>query len=293
MGMSMGRTGIVMADLSERALLRLMTWLSPAFPVGAFSYSHGIEHAIEEGVIRNRTCLVAWLGELLRRGSAWNDAVLLAESWRQEKSGEVAELAEAMAGSKERHMETMLQGDAFQLAVGAWSRPDAGEPNPNSPVAPSPSALRADTSPPKGGEEGSQAEHPSSPPGTGGEVACEARRRGGSRAGGGSENPNAVEPGVPYPVAVGAAAAASGIALEPALTAYLHAFVSNLVQAAVRLVPLGQSDGVAALAALEETVLATARRAAASTLDDLGSAAFMSEIMAMRHETQYSRVFRS
>ena len=99
--------------------------------------------------------------------------------------------------------------------------------------------------------------------------------------------------GAPYPVAVAAAAAANGIALEPALTAYLHAFVSNLVQASVRLVPLGQSDGVAALAALEDAVLATTARAAASTLDDLGSATFMSEVMAMRHETQYSRVFRS
>jgi urease accessory protein len=92
---------------------------------------------------------------------------------------------------------------------------------------------------------------------------------------------------------VGGAAARHGIALEPALIAYLHALVSNLVQAAVRLAPLGQSDGVSALAALEEAVLATVALAAASTLDDLGSAAFMSEIMAIRHETQYSRVFRS
>jgi urease accessory protein len=265
---TMGHTGItIMTDLPDRALLRLMTWLSPAFPVGAFSYSHGIERAIEEGRIGNRAALVAWLGELLQRGSAWNDAVLLAESWREAKSGVaggVGELAEAMAGSKERHMETMLQGDAFRQAVTAWARPDVVEPDPNSPLA-----------------------------GTGREMPKGARRRGWSRAGDGPEKPNAVEPGLPYPVAVGAAAAASGIALEPALTAYLHAFVSNLVQAAVRLVPLGQSDGVAALAALEETVLATATRAAASTLDDLGSAAFMSEIVAMRHETQYSRVFRS
>jgi urease accessory protein len=235
MGMitQMGRTGItIMTDLPERALLRLMTWLSPAFPVGAFAYSHGVERAIEEGLIGDRESLVAWLGELLVRGSPWNDTVLLAESWRRAKSGdvgEVAELAEAMAGSKERHMETMLQGEAFRQALAVWSS---------------------------------------------------------------EQSPGALD-GVPYPVAVGAAAAASGIALEPALTAYLHAFVSNLVQAAVRIVPLGQSDGVSALAALEEVVLATAKRAAASTPDDLGSAAFISEIMAMRHETQYSRVFRS
>jgi urease accessory protein len=289
---SMGRTVItIMTDLPERALLRLMTWLSPAFPVGAFSYSHGLERAIEEGLVGDRASLVGWLGELLQRGSAWNDAVLLAESWREAQAGDcggTAELAEALAGSGERHMETMLQGDAFRQALIAWAR--AGEGHPNSRLAPSPSALSADTSPPEGGEDESGARRLSSPPGTGGDVSCEARRIRGSH---GRAKSNAAEPGMPYSVAVGAAAAAGGIALEPALVAYLHAFVSNLVQAAVRLVPLGQSDGVAALAALEGTVLATAARAATSTLDDLGSAAFMSEIMAMRHETQYSRVFRS
>lgn len=218
--------------MPETALLRLMTWLSPAFPVGAFSYSHGLEHAIHEGLVGDRATLTAWLSELLVRGSGWNDAVLLAESWREASSGEIGEageLAEALAGSRERHMETMLQGTAFLQALSPWTE----EP------------LEA-----RGGE-------------------------------------------MPYPVAVGAAAARHGIGLEPALAAYLHAFASNLVQAAVRLVPLGQRDGVAAIAALEEAVLATAARAASSTLDDLGSATVMSEIMAMRHETQYSRVFRS
>lgn len=209
-----------------------MTWLSPAFPVGAFAYSHGVERAIEEGAIHDRASLVGWLRELIQRGSAWNDAVLLAEGWRQAQTGDVgavAELAEAMAGSRERHMETTLQGEAFRQAQSVWS-------------------------------EG---------------------------------KPGAIASGIPYPVAVGAAAGRADIALEPALIAYLHAFISNLVQAAVRLAPLGQSDGVAAMAALEDAVLATAGRAALSTLDDLGSAAFLSEIMAMRHETQYSRVFRS
>jgi urease accessory protein len=221
-----------MTKPSERTLLRLMTWLSPAFPVGAFAYSHGIERAIEEGNVSDRESLVGWLLELLERGSAWNDAVLLAESWRQAQTGdarEAAELAEALAGSRERHMETVLQGEAFLKAQAAWSE---GKTLP-------------------------------------------------------------ISGGAPYPVAVGTVAASSGIALEPTLTAYLHAFVSNLVQAALRLVPLGQTDGVAALAALEETMLATASRAATSTLDNLGSSAFRSEIMAMRHETQYSRVFRS
>lgn len=221
-----------MTEVSGLALLRLLTWLSPAFPVGAFAYSHGLERAIQEGLVRDRATLTAWLSELLIHGSAWNDAVLLAESCREALSSNwhgVSELAQAMAGTRERHMETTLQGEAFLEALSPWSGDQL-------------KARGSDT---------------------------------------------------PYPVAVGAAAATHGIALEPVLVAYLHAFASNLVHAAVRLVPLGQRDGVATMAVLEQPILETARRAAASTLDDLGSATVMSEIMAMNHETQYSRVFRS
>lgn len=214
------------------ALARLMTWLSPAFPVGAFAYSHGLERAIHDGLIRDRVSLHEWLGALLEQGSAWNDAVLLAEAWRRtgadEDITEVAELAEAMSGSRERHMETTLQGGAFVDAMAAWSgEPASGE----GPVA--------------------------------------------------------------YPVAVGSAAARHGVDLADALTAYLHAFASNLVQACVRLVPLGQRDGVATLAALERVILRSAQRAAGSTLDDLGSCTIRADILSMNHETQYSRVFRS
>lgn len=215
-------------DTSSAAFLRLLSWLSPAFPVGAFAYSHGLERAIHDGLIADRRSLVDWLSVLILHGSAWNDAVLLAQAWRDmDADGDcsgVAELAEAMAGSRERHMETTLQGAAFAEAVAAWA--------------------------------GAQGVPPS-----------------------------------PYPVAVGAAR--HGIALESTLAAYLHAFASNLIQASVRLVPLGQRDGVAALAALEPVILATAARAARSTLEDLGSCTVWSDVMSMRHEVQYSRVFRS
>lgn len=218
--------------LGQPALLRLLTWLSPAFPVGAFAYSHGLERAVHEGLIHDRASLVLWLDDLVSRGSGWNDAVLLAEAWRQASAGDgcadVSELAAAMAGSRERHMETTLQGEAFTQAMADWT---------------------------------------ASPRGLGRPVA--------------------------YPVAVARAAAAQDVPLEATLTAYLHAFAANLVQAALRLVPLGQRDGVMALATLETTLLDAARGAAGSSLDDLGSTTLISDIMAMQHETLYSRVFRS
>ncbi len=98
---------------------------------------------------------------------------------------------------------------------------------------------------------------------------------------------------VAYPVAVAVTAAGHGIALEPALHAYLHAVVANLISAGVRLVPLGQTDGQRVLAALEPIVEATCVRARAISLDDLGSATFRADLASMRHETQYTRLFRS
>lgn len=215
------------------ALLRLMAWLSPAFPVGGFSYSHGLERAVHDGLVASRDDLAGWLAALAELGSGWNDAVLFAEAWRRAREdgdlAEIAALGEALAGSHERHMETMLQGQAFLTAASAW-------PNPVFEKLP---------------------------------AEC------------------------PYCVAVGAVSGANGIALEDALAAYLQAFSTNLVQAAIRLGVVGQVAAIGIIAAFEPVALAVAARAAASSLNNLGSAALASDIVAMRHETQHSRLFRS
>jgi urease accessory protein len=96
-----------------------------------------------------------------------------------------------------------------------------------------------------------------------------------------------------YPVAVGAVAAAHGVGCDKAVAAYLHAAVSQGVSASIRLSVCGQKDGVAVIAALEETVVTVAKRASSATLDDLGSAAIQADIVALRHETQRVRLFRS
>ena len=205
-------------------LVRLLTWLSPAFPVGAFGYSHGLETAIRDGLITDAETLTAWLDGLLEYGSGWTDAVILAAAHRGE---DVAELATALAPSLERQQETLDQGEAFLIAVGqAWPHPDLPRQ-------------------------------------------------------------------APYPVAVGTAARLHGLALEDTLTAWLHAFAANLVSVAVRAVPIGQAQGVAAIAALETTITQTAARAAVSSLDDLGACALVSDIAAMRHETLQPRLFLS
>lgn len=215
------------------ALLRLMAWLSPAFPVGSFSYSHGLERAAQDGLVADAQALRDWIETLLVQGSGWNDAVLLAASWRQASAGiapvEVAELAEALSGSAERHLESTAQGEAFLRAASSWPH------------------RTIDDLPTK----------------------------------------------FPYCVAVGAVAGCHGVALEPALAGFLQAFVSNQLQAAIRLSLIGQGDALTILAGLEDRIGALAAQAARSSPDDLGSAALAAEIASMTHETQYSRLFRS
>ena len=104
---------------------------------------------------------------------------------------------------------------------------------------------------------------------------------------------NKIYKALPYPIAVGVLGYRLEIKLPSLLMAYLHAFISNLVQAAIRLVPLGQSDGVKTMARMEERVLSLVMQSDKLTLDNLGSCCFLSDIMAMRHETLYSRIFRS
>jgi len=225
---------------SVSALYRLMTWLSPAYPVGAFSYSSGIEWAVEAGDITDAAALRHWLAVMLTDGGGFADAVLFAHAHRAAESGDdkalraAAELAAALAPSKERHLETTAQGNAFVEATrAAW--------------------------------------------------ACDALDR----------LKNIWDGPVAYPVAVAAAAAGHGVALAPALAAYLQALAANWVSAGVRLVPLGQTDGQRVLAALEPVIAASAQRAPRVALDDLGSAAFRADLAGARHETQYTRLFRS
>ena len=105
----------------------------------------------------------------------------------------------------------------------------------------------------------------------------------------------AAQPGqVAYPVALGALAAAHAVPEEDAALGLLHAFTANLVSAAVRLVPLGQTAGLRIQAQLAPKLLASiADDTKHATLDDIGGACFRSDIASMRHETQYTRLFRT
>lgn len=228
------------AGLAAAALYRLMAWLSPAYPVGAFSYSSGIEWAVEAGDIADAASLRDWLAIMLTDGTGRNDALFFSKTHRAVACGEdaalvdAAELAAALTPSRERHLETTTLGRAFvEVTQAAWP--------------------------------------------------CDALNR-----------LKLLWPGpIAYPVAVGAACAGHAIPLAPALHAFLTALVSNWISAGMRLIPLGHTDGQRLIGALAPAVTATAASALAATLDDLGSAAFRADLAGIKHETQYTRLFRS
>lgn len=215
------------------ALQRLLTWLSPAFPVGAFAWSAGLETAIADRRVTDSAALQNWIGGALRHGGIRTDAILLAAAHRARADTaqlrDVADLALALTPAHERLMETTITGDAFARAAAFW-----------------PSEVLARLPEP-----------------------C------------------------PYPVAVGAIAAAHDIELGDTLIAFLTAAVHGQVSVAVRLVPLGQSDGLRVMAALEPEIAALAAAAATSGLADLGGIAYAADIAQMRHETLEPRIFRS
>ena len=208
--------------------LTLLSWLSPAFPTGGFAYSAGLETVAHDSV-QTPDDLQSWISGQIENGAVWNDAVLLAASWRandQTELNEVAELARALVSASERLDEINGQGTSFADASTHWL-------------------------------------------------------------------PESLPRNLPYVVALGAAAKQAGIALFETLEAFLHAFAANQLQAAIRLSLTGQNGAARILAALAPVILDAAKRAADSTLDDLGSAAFLADIAAINHKTLETRLFRS
>ena len=124
--MTMKMVGIIMRDdrygFSPLALLRQQSWLSPSFPTGSYSYSHGLEWAVEAEHIRDRDSLVDWLEADLCHGSGRNEAIFFSAAWRCARDVDpaklfaIAELAAAFRGTSELALESSQQGSAC-LAV--------------------------------------------------------------------------------------------------------------------------------------------------------------------------------
>jgi len=210
---------------TDSKLLNVMQWLSPAFPIGGFAYSHGLEWAINKGHVGNREELQKWISDLLEYGSLKNDAILIKLVLQGSDPREINELAMALCPASERLSETQLQGGAFcKIMREVWS-------------------LEIDE--------------------------------------------------LTLPIALALAAKNESIDQNLVVPAYLHSFCSNLISVAMRLIPIGQTDGQKTLRELSPLISDSVRAVAKSDKDDLGSACFLSDVSAMQHEYLQPRVFKT
>lgn len=224
-------TTITMTD--SFALQRLLVWTSPAFPIGTFAYSGGLETAIAEGKVGSAATTRDWIEGSLQSGTGRNDtilAVLASRAYDDEaRLSDLADLCLALTSAHQRHQELLVTGRAFVQAAKAWPDP-AHDRLPD---------------------------------------AC------------------------PYPIAFGAIAGASMIKPAEIALAFLTAYVQAQISVAVRLVPIGHTNGLAVLAALEPLIAVLANTLALAGEDDLGTIAYAADIAAMKHETLTTRIFRS
>ena len=210
---------------TDSKLITVMQWLSPAFPIGGFAYSHGLEWAINKGYVSNREELQKWISDLLEYGSLKNDAILIKLVLQGSDPKEINELAMALCPASERLSETQLQGGAFcKIMREVWS-------------------LEIDD--------------------------------------------------LTLPIALALAAKNESIDQNLVVPAYLHSFCSNLISVAMRLIPIGQTDGQKTLRELSPLISDSVRAVAKSNKDDLGSACFLSDVSAMQHEYLQPRVFKT
>tara|TARA_B100000073_G_scaffold344115_1_gene350277 strand:- start:549 stop:1193 length:645 start_codon:yes stop_codon:yes gene_type:complete len=210
---------------TDSKLITVMQWLSPAFPIGGFAYSHGLEWAINKGYVSNREELQKWISDLLEYGSLKNDAILIKLVLQGSDPKEINELAMALCPASERLSETQLQGGAFcKIMREVWS-------------------LEIDD--------------------------------------------------LTLPIALALAAKNESIDQNLVVPAYLHSFCSNLISVAMRLIPIGQTDGQKTLRELSSLISDSVRAVAKSDKDDLGSACFLSDVSAMQHEYLQPRVFKT
>lgn len=217
--------GTIMPTEDARDLLTLTQWMSPAFPLGGFAYSHGLENAILTGAVLTAQDLGHWLRGILAEGSGRSDGVLLSMTLGGADVRATDALARALAASPERLQESLDQGRAFLRVSNVLHGGDWDD--------------------------------------------------------------------LTLPVAIGVQARGLSLAPQTVLALYLQSFASNLVQGAVRLIPLGQTQGQQVMQDLAPLITELAHGLNGAGESGLASASIGADLASMAHETQEIRLFRS
>lgn len=228
------------APLSTASLLALMRLASPALPVGGFSYSEGLEAAVEAGLATTEAQTADWLLDQMHLGLARNDLAVAAKAfgaWQRDDPAEVTALNDWVAATRESR-ETRLQTEQMGRSLLEWLKNEA--------LADPRLARLA-----------------------------------------------ALKPAPAWPVAFALAAALHGAPLREFLLAFAFGWAENMVQAALKSVPLGQNAGQRILSRLAAAAPAAVDQALRLTDSTRQAFTPMLAILSAQHETQYSRLFRS
>ncbi len=216
----------IRTDPAPGDLLHLHQMLSPAFPIGSFAYSQGLETAIAGGDVTDAGAVASWVAAVLAHGSGRSDAILLALARRPGADIRALDrIARALAPTAERLTETLEQGRAFAAQAGAIAGRE---------IAP-----------------------------------------------------------LPLPLAVGLTTAPLRVPTAQVLSLWLHGLAAQLVLAAVRFLPLGQTEGQRILYDLAPRIEDLADRFARAELDDIATFTPGADLASMDHETLPVRIFRS
>ncbi len=227
----------------EAELYKLLSLVSPSFPTGSFSFSHGLEYAISIETVHNAASLQEWIEGLLYCGSPFLDGILLKEAWLAANSNNdlallsICETAVALRSTSELALECESEGTALLRTL--------VKIQPNSRIA---------------------------------DFAKQLQNQG-------------IKPH--YAACLGAVTAFRGIHLRLCLIGFLNTFSSNIINAGIKLIPIGQTQGQAVLGALEPKVIEVAENIRKKSLDDVGNACILCDIYSSTHETVKSRLFRS
>ena len=227
------------APLPAPALLRLMWLASPALPVGGFSYSEGLEAAVEAGLVTDAPSASAWLVDQLHLALVRSDLAVAAKAfaaWRRNDLDTVASLNDWVARTRETH-EMRLQTEQMGRSLAVWLTHEAADEHA--------AALTA------------------------------------------------LAPAPTWPVAFALAAERTGAPVREAMVSFTFGWAENMVQAALKAVPLGQVAGQRVLSALVDAIPGAVDAAIALATSERQAFTPMLAILSARHEAQYSRLFRS
>tara|TARA_B100001248_G_scaffold129623_1_gene97190 strand:- start:147 stop:860 length:714 start_codon:yes stop_codon:yes gene_type:complete len=218
----------------------VLTWFSPSYPIGSYAYSHGLEYAVEEGLVKDPQTLLGWIRDLLFFGTGYNDSIIINSIYDSVANDNcvefdyISQIANAIKPTKEIALESYQQGVSFKnILMDVYSNSNL------------------------------------------------------------TFYLNRLDDCITYPSVVGVAGGIFEVEKKLLLHSYLHAFTSNILSAALRIMPIGQTEIQKIIFQMKGNVEEMTNKSLGLSLSDLGSSVFISDWASSKHQNQYTRLFRS